>query len=96
MTTLYDEGLVVRDTLKFIDVRDGNLLREVNLMGRVQTTSGAILTVNKWLIAEDREGSRRVRTREYDYHAYVREPAPRRDIFRYDNCHGDVDTLHRD
>ena len=35
-----------------------------------------------------------VRTGEYRYHAWLPGP-PRRDLFRYDNCHGGLDTLHR-
>lgn len=96
MTALYNEGVVVRDTLEFIEgrARTGVLL-EVNLRGRVHTAAGAILTVNKWLVVEPREGAPRVRTREYDYHAHVLHPRPGRDLFRYDNAHGDIDTLHR-
>lgn len=36
-----------------------------------------------------------VKTEEYSYHAFVRTPQPRRDLFRYDNSHGGLDTLHR-
>jgi len=38
-----------------------------------------------------------VQTREYSYHGRF-TPGPRRkgqDVFRYDNCHGGLDTLHR-
>ena len=95
MNALFDEGVVVRDTQRFRDntTTDGRLT-EVNLRGRVYTASGAVLVVNKWL--EVRYRARvEVRTHEYAYHAFVRSLPRRRDLFRYDNCHGGLDTLHR-
>ena len=95
MNALFDEGVVVRDTQRFREniTADGRMT-EVNLRGRVYTASGAVLVVNKWL--EVRYRARvEVRTHEYAYHAFVRSLPRRRDLFRYDNCHGGLDTLHR-
>jgi hypothetical protein len=96
MAVLIDDGTVVRDTQTFRESRDtrtGDLVA-VNLRGRVHTTSGGILVVNKWLEVRHAAGQVEVRTREYNYHAFIRKPPPRRDMFRYDNCHGSLDTLH--
>lgn len=35
------------------------------------------------------------KTREYDYHAYTTVTGREQDLFRYDNCHGGLDTLHK-
>lgn len=97
MAALAAEGLVVRDTVIFREVitPQGQIL-EVNVRGRVETAAAAIVTVNKWLAVSIRADRRiSVRTREYDYHASVRTPRGLQDIFRYDNCHGDITTLHR-
>jgi len=85
---------VIRDTTQFIEVVDRlGELEKVNLRGRIQTVSGAVVAVNKWL-AVDRDLARRlvVLTSEYVYHAFVRGN-PRRDLFRYDSCHG-LEGLH--
>lgn len=96
MTVLYEEGVVIRDTLQFIETRDGGLLLQVNLLGRVHTASGALLHVNKWLDVEDRGGVTCVMTGLYDYHAYLPDRnGSQRNLFRYDNSHGGVETLHR-
>lgn len=97
MDALHNEGVVTRDTLQFIETRDAGALLEVNLFGRVHTASGALLHVNKWLAVEERSGIAYVMTRLYDYHAYLPHGGKtlQRDLFRYDNSHGDVDTLHR-
>lgn len=94
MDGLVAEGVVVRDTQSFRgNLRDGRLF-EVNLRGRVLTASGGVLVVNKWLEVRHQPRAE-VRTREYAYHAFVRALPRRRDLFRYDNCHGGLDTLHR-
>lgn len=94
MEALVAEGLVESDTTEFreaIDAR-GRLL-QVNVRGRVLTTGGAVVIVNKWLEVRADESNRdAVRTSEYDYHAYRVAPA-RRDLFRYDSCHG-LSDLH--
>jgi uncharacterized protein DUF6516 len=95
MEALASEGVVVHETLRFLEIFEGTDLIEVNLVGRLETLSGGIVSVDKWLTVDDRDGRFYVRTREYSYHAWVRFPAPRRDLFRYDNSHGDFDTLHR-
>jgi hypothetical protein len=91
---LRSERVVLRDTVTFYEIRDrrGRLV-EVNVKGRIKTRAGAILVVNKWLSVRTQKDRVVVRTREYDYHAFMR--GPRRDLFRYDNCHGAPDTLHR-
>ena len=94
MNALFDEGVVVRDTQRFREntTADGRLT-EVNLRGRVYTASGAVLVVNKWLEVRHRARAE-VRTHEYAYHAFVRSLPRRRDLFRYDHCHGGLETLH--
>ena len=97
MTALIEETVVLNDSVRFYEYENvrGELV-EINVMGRVETTSGAILSVNKWLEVGYPHGSRiSVRTREYSYHAHVRTAGARADVFRYDNCHGGMDTLHR-
>ena len=93
MDSLFEQGVVVRDTLTFREIsRHGELFR-INLRGRVHTASGGVLVVNKWLeVCDHRQAE--VPTFEYAYHAFLRRPPPRRDLFRYDNCHGGLDTLH--
>ena len=56
--------------------------------------SGSILTVRKEFATRVRSGRLEVRTKEYAYHAHTLEPRDR-DLFRYDNCHGGLETLHR-
>ena len=66
------------------------------LTGRVVTASGAALSVEKTYEVRQRgrgSGRTEVRTQEYRYHAWLPGP-PDRDLFRYDNCHGALDTLH--
>jgi hypothetical protein len=96
MEALYAEGIVTEDSLEFVESVDlrGQLLR-VDVRGDVFTASGAILAVAKELaVANDPHGTT-VRTVEYAYAAYTRFPPPPRVLFRYDNCHGGMDTLHR-
>lgn len=94
MDTLVAEDVVVRDTQTFRENKRGGRLFEVNLRGRVYTANGGVLVVNKWLEVRYRSRAE-VRTREYAYHAFARAQPRRRDLFRYDNCHGGLDTLHR-
>ena len=97
VASLIAEGVIARNTVRFLEARtrSGSLV-EVNVRGRIETRARGVLTVNKWLVAEARRDGRVVvRTREYDYHAYVRVGEMEQDVFRYDNCHGAVDTLHR-
>ncbi len=56
--------------------------------------SGSILTVRKEFATRVRSGRLEVRTKEYAYHAHTLEPRTR-NLFRYDNCHGGLGTLHR-
>lgn len=95
MDSLTTEGVVVNDTLRFIGSVVNARLVKVNLRGRILTQHGAVITVNKWLDVSPGVGSPRVRTSEYDYHAYVRLDDEASDLFRYDNCHGGLETLHR-
>lgn len=95
MQALIAEGVVTRDTLRFVQARDGHALVQVNLRGRVSTESAAIVVVNKWLEVRLSGGREEVRTSEYSYHAFMHtRRLPRVDLFRYDNCHGGLDTLH--
>lgn len=88
---LYREGLLVRDTLTFREIRTASEFVKVQVRGRVQLTSGAVVVVNKWLdVRRGRQNRVEVRGRHYSYHAWARNP--RRDLFRYDDAHG---QLHR-
>ena len=82
--------------LTFEELVVGERLARARLTGRVVTASGAVLSVEKTYEVRQR-GRRRerteVRTQEYRYHAWLPGP-PFRDLFRYDNCHGGLDTLH--
>lgn len=94
---LVREGLVVSDTTEFREAVDpGGRLLQVNVRGRVLTSGGAVVIVNKWLDVQTDDFNRAaVLTSEYDYHAYRVAP-PRRDLFRYDSCHGLPDLhVHR-
>src|SRR5690606_29795339 len=71
-------------------------LRDVFLEGRVETASGAILSVAKQLRARyNAENRAEVRTAEYAYHAFISLDEGERSLFRYDNSHGGLDTIHR-
>jgi hypothetical protein len=90
--------VIVHDGVRFQDLFSARgALDKVWIHGRIQTRSGAIVAVNKWLAAESRFGQWYVRASEYSYHAHLPSIAgsPARDLFRWDNCHGGVETLHR-
>lgn len=95
MAALAAEGLVLTDAVTFIETRAQGRLVEVNVRGRVTTHHGATVTVNKWLAVDSPFGRLCVMTREYDYHVRVQSEGIDQDVFRYDNCHGGVETLHR-
>lgn len=89
--TLYREGLIARDTLTFREIRAGGELLKVQISGRIHLSTGAVLMVNKWLdTRRGRQNRLEVKGRHYSYHAWIR--GPRRDLFRYDDAHG---QLHR-
>lgn len=96
MDDLRGEGLVIRDTLVFREVRDepsGELLR-VNVRGWIACADRAVIAVNKWLMVRRGPHNRyEVKGEDYSYHAWVRGN-PRRELFRYDSAHG-LDRLHR-
>ena len=91
---LLDSGVVTDDTLSFEGQTAGGRLTEVSLQGRVTTATGPILSVEKRYHVRYVRGRAEIRTAEYRYHAFIPGP-PVRDLFRYDNCHGGLDTLHR-
>lgn len=64
----------------------------MDIRGSVVTASGAVLFVSKWLETRLVNGRTHVRTRYYGYHAM--HLATRRSLFRYDNNHGGLKTLH--
>ncbi len=96
MDGLYAEGVVVTDTLVFTEpeVADGTL-QFMQLDGHVFTSAGGVLETHKRLTVEYRRDVPYVATSEYVYMALLRSPAETVPLFRYDNCHGNVDTLHR-
>ena len=95
MDRLIASGVVIADESDFEEETDARgEITEAELSGRVYTSSGAVLSPEKEFEVRYRRGRAEVRTREYRYHAWLPGP-PRRDLFRYDNCHGGLDTLHR-
>ena len=47
---LLNESVITRDTTRFVETVDANgQLLAVNLLGRIVTSGGAIVIVNKWL-----------------------------------------------
>ena len=88
-------GTVTSDSLVFEERVAGTRLLTLRLHGRVETATGPILSVEKrYEVRDVRPGRPEVRTAEYRYHAFLPGP-PVRNLFRYDNCHGGLDTLHR-
>ena len=71
------------------------MLESVFLRGAFATTSGGVLHVEKRLAVRTRYGRPHVLTALYIYHAQVVRNGRLLDIFRYDNTHGGVETLHR-
>lgn len=97
MDALRAEGVVVHDTLGFVETvgRDSTLML-VQLDGFVFTASGGMLETHKRLSVEyDRRGTARVRTTEYVHMALLGSGSNAQPLFRYDNSHGDTGTLHR-
>ncbi len=93
MAGLRGDGVVVSDTLRFIQRAD-----RIRLFGRVRTRGGGVLDVRKVLrpVGRADEADPRVRTVSYRYMA-LWQPASGVSIplFRYDNYGDDVSTLHR-
>jgi hypothetical protein len=91
MDRLLAEGIVQRDSLSFVEVvnRQSELVG-VALAGRVVCSGDVLIRIDKKM--EVRRGVRNrheVRTRYWQYHAWVRaRPGrPRKDLVRYDNAH---------
>lgn len=96
MDILYGEGVVVRDDLRFTEsVGSNGLLELVQLDGLVHTRDGGVLETHKRLRVEYRRGAPYVSTAEYVYMALWRSRGRPQRLFRYDNSHGEVETLHR-
>lgn len=95
MDILYDEGVVLEDDLRFTEaVRAGGFLDLVQLDGLVYTRDGGILETHKRLRVTYRRRTPYVSTAEYVYMALRRSRARSQRLFRYDNSHGEVETLH--
>lgn len=90
------EGLIVESRLSFRETMHRGRLLDVNLLGWVRTASGGRLHVNELLSVLHRAGAGpAVVTREYAYHGrVVIGQGAGQQLFRYDNCHGGLDTLH--
>lgn len=96
MDILHDEGVVLGDDLRFTEsLGSGGLLEVVQLDGLVSTRDGGRLETHKRLRVEYRRGAPYVSTAEYVYMALRRSGRLSQPLFRYDNSHGDVATLHR-
>lgn len=90
------EGILVDSRLSFRETVHRGRLLDVNLLGWVRTASGGRLHVNELLSVLHRPGAGpAVATREYAYHGRaVLGQGAGQQLFRYDNCHGGLDTLH--
>ena len=96
MDILYDEGVVLADDLRFTESEGRDRLIElVQFDGLVYTRDGGVLETHKRLRVEYRRGAPCVSTAEYVYMALRRSGGRSQPLFRYDNSHGDVMTLHR-
>jgi hypothetical protein len=87
MERLEREGVVVRDTLSFVETRDATELIAVVLRGRLLCRADTLVRVEKRMAV--RRGAKNhyeVRTIHYQYHAWVRGRGdrPRRDLVRMD------------
>ena len=91
---LRDEGIVVSDTLRFVRRTD-----RIRLIGRLRTRSGGVLDVRKVLrpVGRADEANPRVLAVQYRYQALWQadDAGPSVRLFRYDNYHEDLSTLHR-
>ena len=97
MSALYGEGVVEGDTLQFIETEEpGGDLKLVRLDGLTFTTDGGVLETRKQLSVAYRRGVPYVATSEYVYMALWRSRRrTTQPLFRYDNCHGELETLHK-
>lgn len=95
LEALIAENLVTVDTTQFFSYREAGELEGVYLQGRVETAGGGVLYVFKRLDVRIRHGRPQVLTNLYTYHARVRLEGGAVDVFRYDNTHGEVETLHQ-
>ena len=96
MDILYDEGVVVLDHLTFTEtVRADGRLGVVRLDGLVYTRDDGVLVTHKQLAITYRRSTPYVSTSRYGYMAMRRVNDRTQPLFRYDNAHGGVETLHR-
>ncbi|MBA4181259.1 MAG: hypothetical protein C0506_11775 [Anaerolinea sp.] len=97
MERLLREGVVIDHRLSFRETVHHGRLIDVNLTGWVATASGGRVYVNKLLsVLERARRAPAVQTREYAYQGrLVLSPRAGQQLFRYDNCHGGLETLHR-
>ena len=96
MDILLHEGVVVAEDLAFTETvqRDG-LLGVVRLDGFVYTRDDGVLVTHKQLRVEYRRGAPYVSTSRYGYMAMRRRGGVTQPLFRYDNAHGGIETLHQ-
>lgn len=99
MERLLREGLVERDGLSFYESVDGSgELVLVTIRGRLACRHGTAIRVDKKIETRRGRANRlEVRTRYYQYHAWIRSRPgrPRRDLIRYDNSGEHGGRLHR-
>lgn len=94
-----DEGLVERNGLSFYESvdRSGETVL-VTIRGRLVCVNHVVIRIDKKLETRRSRANRlEVRTRFYQYHAWVRSHPgqPRRDLIRYDNSGEHSGRLHR-
>ena len=82
MKVLYDENIIVEDTLAFDFAEDP----VVTLMGAVKFGNAVELKVKKWLRKERHRGKECLVTKKYSYQCHIVGQSDS-EIFRYDNYH---------
>jgi hypothetical protein len=96
MQALENEGLIIRNRLRFIELRgDDESLESVQICGPIECISGIMVIVNKWLSTRRGTNNRpEVKGCSYSYHAYIHTQDNRPPIIRYDSAHWQG-QLHR-
>ena len=93
---LIREGIIVRNEVRFRDPHWVDGVLQARVEGEIGTASGGVIHVLEWLAVRTRHGRPQVRATRYGYHGRVRvRGGGSVDVVRYDNTHGDTDTLHR-
>jgi hypothetical protein len=91
MDRLYDEALISRDTLSWMESFNDDALALVQLGGRIEAVDGILVKIKKRMAVRVAPNHQlEVKTEAWEYHAWIRRT--KRYLVRYDNAHGE---LHR-